>query len=360
MSHRIRIACAVLPIWALFILLPPACCTSSAPTDPNGDPNGEPTSQALAWFEQVWSDFDQNYSHFGSKGVDWDAIRTQYRPDFLSELTIAEFLDRIAPLLAELMDLHVSLWDPNGDPVETYSRPGARNYLANYTFDYFPNGVSKLNGKYPLRHGWMEDNIAYIGIESFSSDAWDGLTFGELDDLFGMYADANGMIVDVRRNNGGSEDIAKAIAGHFTDTKVTYGYHKDRIPGDDHNAFGDAVAHELDPADNARFLKPVVVLIGEVNMSSAEWFILMMLQCEPVELTIGETTRGSSGNPQEFSLSNGISYLIPSWIAYQWDMTEIEDVGIDPNWPIAAGDSYDDDLGDDYVLDLALAWLTAF
>ncbi len=352
--HRRGVGALVAGCVVLVWLMLPGCVPAQLPNNGNGNGNGnEPAaSQTLTYFEQVWDDFSQSYSHFPDKWwVDWDEVYDRYRPDFVTDLTVAEFLQRLAPMLAELEDLHVNLFDPSGNVVETYTRSATRNYLDNYLPTYFPGGVQRLKNKYPLRHGWMDDDIAYLSIESFEGNAWDGLRTGELDDLFETYAAADGMIVDLRRNSGGAEVIAAAIAGHFTNQSATYAYTRDRTPGDDREAFEAASAHVLQPAANFRYLGPVVLLMGEKNMSSAELFLLMMMEGCPDLWTMGDGTRGSSGNPQEYTLPNGISYLIPSWAAYDVDMVAIEDWGIWPDEWMDADTSYDDALGRDYLLE---------
>ncbi|MCP4589763.1 MAG: hypothetical protein GY842_03380 [bacterium] len=324
-----------------------------ADDDTDDDDADDEQSQAEAWFEQVWNDFDKNYSHFETKGVDWDAVRAQYAGQFQADSSLGEFTSRIAEMLAELRDLHVWLFDADGEVVEVYSRTAARNYP-----NFYPDGVQQM-ASFPLWHGWLDGNIAFISIETFDGDQWDGLRTGDVDDLFATYAGADAIVVDVRVNNGGNENVAQAFAGHLTETGYVYGYVKSKNSGTDHNDFSDFAEHRLEPAESGIFLKPVACLIGERNMSSAEWFVLMMLE-NPNDVTlIGERTRGSSGSPQEYSLDNGIKYYIPSWDAYHADQTtKIEDVGIDPSAGhlIAAEDSYTDDR--DLVLEHALELLT--
>jgi len=331
---------------------------NGSPDDNDNAGGGDEQTQAHAWFEQVWSDFDGNYSHFGTKDVDWDAARQEYEPRFQADLTAAEFVAGIAEMLATLRDLHVWVFDAGGETVEVYSQPAAQNYPDGFPGRYYPDGVQQW-GDYPLVHGWMSDNLAYILIDSFESDRWDDLHTGEVDDLFAAYADADGMVIDVRSNNGGNEIIARTLAGHLTDTEYVYGYHRNRTAGPDHEAFGDFEEHRLEPAENQRFAGPVACLIGETNLSSAEWFVLMMLENPHGVTLVGDTTRGSSGNPQRFAIDGVMEYYIPSWEAYRADRTtRIEDVGIPPTtgYAITPEASYSEDR--DFVLEKAVELLT--
>jgi len=328
----------------------------NAAEDNDNETGGE--SQTFADFEQVWMDFNLNYSHFEDKGVGWGEIYEEYAPRFEDELPVDEFLSRLADMLAELRDIHVWLFDPDGEPVEVFSRVAAQNFPGDDQELYFPDGVTPL-GTFPLVHARLAGNIAYIGIDSFENERWAGLRTGDIDALFATYADADALILDVRRNNGGNEIIAATIAGHLTDVDYVYGYHRTKIPGEDHNDFGPFEAHELLPAENELFLKPTACLIGEVNLSSAEWWVLMM-QENPRGITlIGGTTRGSSGFPQEFTLDNGITYHIPSWEAFWADqVTRIEDVGIPPTpgFEISPEESFTSER--DFVLERAIELLS--
>lgn len=325
--------------------------TNGSDADTNG--TGGEATPSPDWFDQVWRDFDYNYSHFETKGIDWNAVRVGYEPQFMQDMNEADFLDLLAQMLAELHDLHVWLFDSAGEVVEVYSRPATPNYP-----NFYPDGVVQM-GSYPLWHGMLDGNIAFISIETFESSKWEGLRTGEVDDLFATYAGADAMIVDVRFNNGGDENIARVFASHLTDSSYVYGYHRSKISSPDHNEFGDFVEHRIDPAENAPFLNPAACLIGERNMSSAEWFVLMMKE-NPRSITlIGDTTRGSSGSPQEYSLPGGIKYYIPSWEAYRADQTTpIEDVGIapDPGFELSPEASYSADR--DFVIERAIDALT--
>jgi len=113
------------------------------------------------------------------------------------------------------------------------------------------------------------------------------------------------------------------------------------------------------------YLGPVVCLIGQRCMSSAEWFILMMRNLGAT--LIGDTTRGASGNPREYSIaSNGVHYAVSTWIAYAAEDGEIsygiENNGIIPDFSVPPGEgvglSYDSE--HDYVLEEAMDYLLLF
>lgn len=160
------------------------------------------------------------------------------------------------------------------------------------------------------------------------------------------------MIFDIRPNNGGDETIAAKFASHFTHSTQTYGYTETRN-GPDHDDFDARQEKQLTPSAGTRFLAHAACLIGPRCLSSAEWCTLMMRSC-PNVLLIGETTRGGSGFPDTFGLSNGVNYKVSTWIAYTDEIIEIEDNGIEPHVAVSPGF----DANEDYVIAEAIQQLT--
>jgi hypothetical protein len=310
-------------------------------------------------FEQAWNDFDQNYSYFVYKNVDWDAVKQQYQPQFQQEMTADEFAEKLIDMLQVLHDWHVDVFKPNGEGM-------------GYKGEYTMNCTSKPRNKYALGEGYKtlgedvvwygkvgiqgNENIGYIRIDSFEDERFKSVSDQDIENIFADLAGADGIIIDIRPNNGGGEETAKKFISHFTAQSRLYGYTKDRIPGDDHNAFKALEEHVLEPSAANYFGKPVVGLIGQRCMSSAEWCTLMMRACPTITL-IGDKTRGASANPNLFSLKNNVSYKISSWIAYTDKMVEIEDKGIEPHIKIASDKSFDE--SSDYVLERAIQHITS-
>ncbi|MBI5864095.1 MAG: hypothetical protein HZB38_06270 [Planctomycetes bacterium] len=316
------------------------------PTD-NGNVNSS-GSAALDLFDEVWQTFDENYSYFEWKGIDWDAFYDAHWSDFDDNLSGDDFAQRLANALSELDDLHINVQTPEGEFLEVATRNVPQNYTSTPRNLYAASSYQTL-GDEVVWHAWLTGDIAYIRVDTLSSDAYQSITTGQIEAIFAAYADAAGFVIDIRPNNGGNENIAQLFASHFTGTDVVYGYTETRN-GPSHGDFDPIEEKVLQPAAENLFNGPVVCLIGARNMSSAEWFALMMRACGAT--LIGDVTRGSSGNPQEFPLSNGVTYTVPTWIAYSADFELIEDQGITPDLPVAPDESFDSSR--DYVLEMAL------
>ena len=80
---------------------------------------------------------------------------------------------------------------------------------------------------------------------------------------------------------------------------------------------------------------PVVVLQGRKTMSSAESLVLALAQC-PRVTTLGDSTAGSSGNPQEVRTDCGIVVNVPQWIDMDPQGKPIDVAGIAPQVKVQA------------------------
>jgi PKD repeat protein len=316
-----------------------------------GEGEGEGEGESLALFDQVWTDFDQNYSYFHYKGIDWGALRDQYRPNFAGALGPDSFATNLAGLLAELRDLHIEVsLDGNYYPV--YAREIQTNYTSTPRKRYLTQAAdySTLGGATPVvYHGWIGDNMGYVRVDTIADAFTNGVSENDVEALFQAYDSAAGLIIDIRPNNGGDETNAAFFVERMIDSEITYGHFQFRN-GPGHDDFGAVQAKTLAPGTGTHYDGPVVGLIGERCMSSAEWFALMLRAAGAT--LIGDTTRGSSANRKTETLSNGVSYTLSRWIAYRPDMAEIEDRGITPDIAIAPESSFDGSR--DYVMERAL------
>ncbi len=305
-------------------------------------------------FKTVWHDFDLNYSYFVHRQINWDSLKTVYEPLVEKEITYDFFIYNVlAPMLNELNDLHVRLYHKNGTYIPLYSRPYEKNY--EYTEQFFTRYISNINRTTNDKFMWgsISDSLGYVLIRNWTN-AEDTEEFLEIfDSNQTEFDNYKGYIIDVRSNGGGSELLAQNVAGRFTSQTEIYAYRKIRN-GPDHNDFTDLFWSDISPSGNWQYTKPIIILIGQQCVSSNEAFVLMMTTQDHVT-SIGDTTRGSSGNPKIFNLDDGTEYYISSWVAYKTDKTILEDVGIFPDIAIPASQSI---VGDqDMVLEQAIEFL---
>ncbi|MEO1130596.1 MAG: S41 family peptidase, partial [Planctomycetota bacterium] len=176
--------------------------------------------------------------------------------------------------------------------------------------------------------GRTEDQTGYLLITT-----WDAQRRAEvLAALEGvrMLADAPGLIIDVRPNSGGSEELAREIAACFIDEPLVYAMHRFRDP-DAPGGWTEPQERVLMPrAEGARYRGPVVVLMGEACMSSNEAFLMMMAANERVWL-VGQPSYGASGNPTAHELDNGVVVSLPSWQSMTADGVPFEGSGLEPD-----------------------------
>ncbi len=154
-------------------------------------------------------------------------------------------------------------------------------------------------------------------------------TVGEAVKAIRQLKDAPGFVVDLRPgSSGGSEPLAGRIAEVFCDQDTVYARSKVRS-GPSHEDFGKEHRRVL-KASQEPYTRPVVCLVGSVCMSSGEAFVQMM-QCLPQVTTIGDRTRGASGNPKPFELPGlPIKVWYSRWVDMMPDGEPIEGVGITP------------------------------
>jgi C-terminal processing protease CtpA/Prc len=92
--------------------------------------------------------------------------------------------------------------------------------------------------------------------------------------IVGLF-DMPGLIVDLRRNNGGSDPMAARIASMFADLRRVYA--RSKYPARPrHDDFGEARPRILRPRRGPRYARPIVCLIGPGCGSSGEGLVLAL------------------------------------------------------------------------------------
>ncbi|MEO1618165.1 MAG: S41 family peptidase [Planctomycetota bacterium] len=293
-------------------------------------------------FAELLHGLRQHYSFTELKGIDWADLEQRYRPRVEQAKSQAQFVAAITPMLAALKDMHVWIEGLDGTLIPTYTS----GYVANVDRNDLRARLSHVQEFSGIGYVGDSEDIAVVVIEGLPSD-------GDYTGFIAAIAarrDSAGFIVDLRRNKGGSEIRAAAIAGLFTDQRVPYAKALRRRDGELHAS----PTRYLEPSrtstarDSA--LSPVACLIGPGCVSSGEGMALMFKSI-PGATLLGQPTRGASGNPAPITLSNGVKVWFSRWQSLELDGTCIEGRGVTPNRLV------DHQTGDDPTLRLGIKWL---
>jgi Peptidase family S41/N-terminal domain of Peptidase_S41 in eukaryotic IRBP len=180
----------------------------------------------------------------------------------------------------------------------------------------------------------LEGDIAYIEITTFALQP--GQVREVVRDVMDEAADARAMILDVRRNGGGTPGLVALISSYlFGDEPV----HLNSLywrPTDTTQEF------HTDPSVAGRRFgpdKPVYVLTSHRTFSAAEEFTYN-LQARKRATIVGETTGGGAHPGGVVALPNGLSVFVPSGRAINpITKTDWEGTGITPDVQVPADDA---------------------
>ncbi|MCV9387315.1 S41 family peptidase [Reichenbachiella ulvae] len=293
--------------------------------------NGQASS--IDVFEELWSEFEQQYAGFEIRGIDWDKLYDTYRLQINEHSDPENLFEVCCELLQELQDSHVNLIDKTGSQVNRCNSndfPNSTSILREYSeYDFYNivDGTLYSNGFAPLKKRQVieyskSDSIGYIRISKMSENS-KGLNQA-LDEL----RDTKGIILDIRLNPGGNDQYLYQIAGRFADKKRIGHYKKDRIKGT--NNFSKAKAWHLKPNGKYQYNKPILILTSDFTASAAEIFVLAMKEL-PYVRTIGGVTNGATSHMKPIKLSNGWVVTLSNQIAYSAKMKNYEGKGIEPD-----------------------------
>ena len=253
-------------------------------------------------FDQLWKILDEHYCFFEQKDVDWNEVYARYRPKISPAMTNDELFEVCAQMLAELRDGHTNLSAPFNT---SYYRKWWSDYPQNYNArlveeNYFNFNYRSLGS---VTYGILSENVGYMHYGSFETS----LGEGNIDYILAFLATADGLIIDVRDNGGGSMTNVEPLVARFTSQRILAGSicHK---TGPGHNDFSEPYPYYYNPAsqDHIMWGKPVVVLANRSTFSAANNFVSVMKSLPNVAV-VGDVTGGGSGMPFSSELPNGWS-----------------------------------------------------
>lgn len=299
----------------------PAGCARQPPKDP------------LTSFDVFWRSFEENYPFFAAKGVDWRAVRAEYRPQVHADTTRAELFDIFSRMVRPLHDAHVAVQD--GDQVFAVGRPGTeppspeldartkefieRHDLAGATYhrDFANARITYADLRGDGGH------LGYLRISGFGGylpqeHASYASQLAELDRALNTILTServsrlHGLIIDVRINGGGSDAMGLHIASRLTDTPyIAYAKRaRDDPKNPAHHTRPEPVP--VLPAHAPRYTGPIAVLTGGSTVSAGETFTQALMNRPGETLRIGQPTQGVFSDTLTRRLPNGMAAWLPN------------------------------------------------
>lgn len=277
-------------------------------------------------FDALLTALKSRYAYYELRDAPWDELEEVFRPDVADEADTAGWIRKVVEMLSYAKDIHLTL-EFEGTTHPTFVRRVPPDSHPDAIRKLVPD-VRRLNDHVAV--GSAGDGIAYVAIDTLDIRAADDVqkVFGFLTE----HRDASGIILDLRRNAGGSESLARTVAAWFVSGPRVYAtYLLRRGPGSE--GFSPPRERVIEPnPEDRRYSGPIAVLSGRTVVSSAESLVLMLKQADDVKL-IGLPTYGSSGNPEPVYLPNGVKLMLPSWRDMTPDGTCFEGTGIAPDVP---------------------------
>jgi len=194
------------------------------------------------------------------------------------------------------------------------------------------SGYQNVRGLPPFEWKTQPGGIALVSLTSFENFS----TAKQFIDQFPTIRESTGVILDIRRNGGGSSGVGYAILQRFIDKPTLGSRVRMRQYNPTNRARGlvmnwtELEADGIQPFEGPRFSGPVVVLSGAGTFSAAEDFLVAWKSSGRGKI-IGERSGGSTGQPLFFTLPGGGSARVCTKKDTFPDGTEWVGAGIQPD-----------------------------
>lgn len=348
--------------------------------------------------------FAQHYLDFDAKNVDWQQVLNDAGAQLHTGSSPESLFEAMAQTLVPLADTHNYVQTQQGWSAKTLTKPTLIQLLVEeYALENglpfpIPDHVltaAKVNeiNAFVTAHlqsqwelvadyaaqpsdikaeangliRWFDNQgVGYLFIGGMTgyanAEELDGVAYAEqtlarlnavLDQALTDLQHVNGLIVDVRTNDGGHDFVSLAIASRFTDS-TRHVYSKQAREGQGRTPIREVY---LTPHTGVQYTGPVVLLTSASTVSAAETFTLAMSQLPMVTL-IGEPSHGAFSDVMEWTLPNGFSIGLSNefYLSPQGEWYEGQGIPVDITVPFYTPEQRD--AGIDLGIETAFAQLT--
>ncbi|MBQ4810866.1 serine hydrolase [Pseudoalteromonas luteoviolacea] len=334
-------------------------------------------------FDYVWLTLNEYYAFFELRGIDWQQVHTDYKPKVTDSMTQSEFIAIMDDIFTEFGDGHLSLssddgLSADGNKIDTLLkeallRDDENVELAQAELNHNEFRVLKhlmQDGKLhtyedsdALFYGKISERLGYVRIDKVSDMVADSSSDGIIpsverdlantdkimEQVLTEFADVEAMIIDLRYNGGGYDNVSRKIAGYFTAEAYSFG--SKQVSNKAHQ--GTPIELTVTPSESQRFTKPIYVLTGE-NTGSGGEVLAEALKALPHSKLVGEATNGSVSDSLTHELPGGWELSLSHQVYKNKAGEVLEKTGVTPDVLMPAYASVDHNLNTDTPIEFVI------
>ncbi len=282
-------------------------------------------------FEVFAATFAEHYPFFANRNVDWSAVTNEHRHSVTATTTDDQLANIFADMIGPLGDAHTNIAVGGsvvfqagrpGSPVSSFGEfvPFLQRVMAS-TAEYL--GVElETWGNGLIAYADLPGGIGYLRFAAFHGFSETGRIDDEhiqlvkaLDEILtsDRVATMKGLVIDLRVNGGGFDELALSLAGRLTD--VAYAAYSKRARNDaiDPKNFTHPQLITVQPSSQSRFTGPIAILTASLTISAGEGFTQAMLSRQPEPIRIGANTQGVFSDTLQRSLPGStVTFGLPN------------------------------------------------
>ncbi|SFD20086.1 serine hydrolase [Pseudoalteromonas denitrificans] len=344
-------------------------------------------------FEFLWHTFNDYYAFFELRELNWQAVYEQYRPLVTASTTQEQLGDIFEAMLDDIDDGHISLsnkdtyiangGDIKGRALQAYKLALSLGDEAQFGALYqainsinleviksnlVDGNLKQYDNSNAIHWGELPGNIGYLsinrvmGMNKTNADAPlganDQLAYVEQDlkdtdlimqTVMTQFKDTQGLVIDLRINNGGLDKVSQKIASYFSQTEYTFA--TKHVANKAFN--GDKLSLKVVASPIEAYIKPIYVLTGQSSGSGGE-VLTQALKSLAHVTTIGQATEGSVSDSLEFVMPNGWALSLSNEIYTDLQGAILEGQGVKPDVEMPVYAMLDLQMGSDTPIDYVL------
>ncbi len=271
---------------------------------------------AGAVIRSFWEELDRKYAVFDMRlpGRSWAEVGVGACDAVSRDSTARGTFSTLVSMARTLDDGHIQITAPSLDTSDTgwgseYAHGAEMAELVTLVERRYASGRLHRGARDRFRWGWL-DRVGYLDLGAFEAlgeERGSDSDVAAVRDLMPRIArdlrGAQGLIVDLRNNEGGYDAVGLEVARWFQGPR-TLSYWKARRAGPQHDALGPWEEVWVAASPPGALEAPIVLLVSGWTFSAAETFALSM-RVRPRVVIMGERTSGHFSDLVRADLPNG-------------------------------------------------------